>query len=318
MDCCFANCLILSRFDNIKLIFVKIEQLIVQYLYSHKQVTLQGIGTFKLNPSVVLPAGNEKDKDFVMPENAFEFEYNLKAEEDNGLIKYIVEHTRKILPLATADLDSYAILAKQFLNIGKPLVIEGVGTIQKNQLGNYQFIPGSFITPKIDDIPKQLREKRDESVSFESEAKTDNSRRNLLIAISILVIILGGLGLYYVLVYNKSNGNEPIAQNETVAADTTKKDTLSISKIDTSSKITPTLIKTDSNNFRIVIKNYPTQLAAKKAYDRLTYYGHKLELIKVDSLKYEVAMPFKTPLSDTARAKDSLRTFFGGKPYVKL
>ena len=297
---------------------MKIEQLIVQYLYINKKVTLQGIGTFKLDSAVVLPAENDKDKDFVMPENAFEFEYNLKAGEDDGLIKYIVEHTRKILPLASADLDSYVMLAKQFLNIGKPLVIEGVGTIQKNQQGTYQFIPGSFITPKIDDIPKQLREKRDESVSFESEGKTNNSRRNLFIGITILVLILSGLGLYYALVYNKSAEPEPFVQQETVA-DTTKKDTAaSAMAVDTIVKIAAAVVKTDSNNFRIVIKSYPTQQLAQKAYDRLTYYGHKLELIKVDSLKYEVAMPFKSPLSDTVRAKDSLRTFFGGKPYVKL
>jgi hypothetical protein len=297
---------------------VKIDQLIVQYLYGTKKVTLQGIGTFKLDPSVVLPAENDKEKDFVMPEHAFEFEYNLKAEEDEGLIKYIVEHTRKILPLASADLDSYVMLAKQFLNIGKPLVIEGVGTIQKNQQGDYQFIPGNFITPKIDDIPKQLREKRDESVSFESEGKPNNSRRNLLIGITLLVVILSGLGLYYALVYNKPVEPESFVQQET-AADTTKNDTAAISlAVDTVVKITAPIIKTDSNNFRIVIKSYPNQQSAQKAYDRLTYYGHKLELIKVDSLKYEVAMPFKTALSDTLRAKDSLRTFFGGKPYVKL
>ena len=116
---------------------MKIEQLIVQYLYLNKQVTLQGIGTFRLDPAVVLPAGNEKEKDFIMPENAVQFEYNLKAGEDEGLVKYIVQHTRKILPLASSDMESYAMLAKQFLNIGKPLVIEGVGTVQKNQQGNY-------------------------------------------------------------------------------------------------------------------------------------------------------------------------------------
>jgi len=298
---------------------VKIEQLIVQYLYANKKVTLQGIGTFKLDPSVVLPGENDKEKHFVMPENAFEFEYNLKAEEDDGLIKFIVEHTRKILPLASADLDSYVMLAKQFLNIGKPLVIEGVGTIQKNQLGDYHFIPGNFITPKIDDFPKQLREKRDESVSFESEGRTDNSRRNLLIGISTLVLILAGLGIYYVLIYNKNTEPEPFVQTEAhPPADTTKTDSPIQPAIDTTVKIDPPIVAADGTNFRIIIKSYAASIAAKKAYDRLTYYGHKLELIKIDSFKYELAMPFKTPLSDTLRAKDSLRRFFGGKPYVKL
>ena len=110
---------------------MKIEQLIVQHLYSHKQVTLQGIGTIFLNPAITLPT--EGDKDFLLPENAFSFEFNLKSTEDDALINYIVEHTRKIKPLASADLESYLILSKQFLNIGKPIVIEGVGTIQKSQ-----------------------------------------------------------------------------------------------------------------------------------------------------------------------------------------
>lgn len=298
---------------------MKIEQLIVQYLYSTKKVKLQGIGTIKLDPTVVLPAENDKEKDFVMPENAFQFEYNLKADEDEGLIKYIVEHTRKILPLASADLDSYVMLAKQFLNIGKPLVIEGVGTIQKNQLGDYTFIPGNFITPKIDDFPKQLREKRDETVSFESEGRTDNSRRNLLIGITTLVLILAGLRIYYALVYNKNTGSEPFVQTEALPpADTTHTDSITQPTIDTTAPIKAPVINADGTIFRIIIKSYAASQAAQKAYDRLTYYGHKLELIKIDSLKYELAMPFKTPLSDTLRAKDSLRRFFGGKPYVKL
>ncbi|MEO6720275.1 MAG: hypothetical protein ABIN67_07900, partial [Ferruginibacter sp.] len=167
---------------------MKIEQLIVQHLYTSKQVTLQGIGTFRLDPSVILPAENEKNKDFRIPDNAFKFEYNLRAEEDESLIKYIVQHTRKILPLASADLDSYVMLAKQFLNIGRPLVIEGVGTIQKSQAGEYQFIPGHFVSPKIDDIPKQPKEKKEEIISFETPQAESHSRRNLAIFVTLLVL----------------------------------------------------------------------------------------------------------------------------------
>ncbi len=297
---------------------MKIEQLIVQYLYSHKKVTLQGIGTFKLDPSVALPAENEKDKDFVMPENAFQFEYNLKAEEDEGLVHYIVEHTRKILPLASADLDSYAILAKQFLNIGKPLRIEGVGTVQKNQQGDYQFIPGHFITPKIDDIPKQERERTDESVSFESEAKVNNTRRNFLIFISLLTFVLAGLGIYYFLTNKKTSRPEPETATEIVATpDTTKIDSITVAPIDTTPVATVPVIPIDSNGFKIVLKKYPTAIAAEKAFKKLSTYGHKLEVIKLDSLNYELAMPIKAPLADTLRARDSLRQFFGGNPYVK-
>ena len=74
---------------------VKIEQLIVQHLYNSKQVTLQGIGTIHLDPSVSIP--QEGDKVATVPENAFSFEYNLKAGEDEALIDFIVQQTRKIL-----------------------------------------------------------------------------------------------------------------------------------------------------------------------------------------------------------------------------
>lgn len=302
---------------------MKIEHLLVQHLYQSKKVTLQGIGTLKLNPAVILPAPN--DKDFTMPENAFEFEYNLKAVEDEALINYIVLHTNKILPLASADLDSYIMLAKQFLNIGKPLVIEGVGTIQKNQAGAYQFVPGHFITPRIDDIPKQPREKRDESVSFESEARTNNSSRNLMIGLVLLIVVLGGLGIYYWLANRDTTPTiqEPVASKETpltdtAKTDTSKKDTVAKTAIDTFAIRPVPSIKTDSNTFKIVLKDYPNADAVNKAYKRLSTYGHKLVIMRPDSFTYQLAMPFKTALSDTSRAKDSLRTFFGGKPYVKL
>ncbi len=87
---------------------MKIEQVIVLHLFNNKVVTLQGIGTFRLDPSVSLPADIEKDN--VIPENAASFEYNPKATEDDSLIDSIVKHTTKIKPLASADLDSFLML----------------------------------------------------------------------------------------------------------------------------------------------------------------------------------------------------------------
>ena len=66
--------------------------MIVHYLYTTKKVTLQGIGTITLDPSVPLPLGNEKEKDIIMPENAFQFKFNPKATEDTELVNYIVQH----------------------------------------------------------------------------------------------------------------------------------------------------------------------------------------------------------------------------------
>src|SRR5688500_4446408 len=136
---------------------MKIEQLIVQHLYNNKKVTLQDIGSFILSSNVSMPS--ESDKDGVMPDNAITFEYNTKATEDESLIDFIVQQTRKIKPLATSDLESYTILGREYLNIGKPFPIEGLGTLQKNQNGQYEFIQGNSVNARLQAAPAMLKEK---------------------------------------------------------------------------------------------------------------------------------------------------------------
>lgn len=298
---------------------MKVEQLIVQHLYNNKQVTLQGIGTIHLDPAVSIP--QDGDKTTIVPENAFSFEYNLKAGEDEALIDFIVQQTRKIKPLASSDLESFSILAKQFLNIGKPLTIEGIGTILKNQAGVYEFTPGHFASPKLEDAPKQLKEKTDESISFENEApKKSNSRGFLLFAFFVLIACLTAMGLYYFIFKNKAAKTDTVETQQVTPATT---DTLppvadSTAKLQDSLATQTTAVAPpkDSFNFKIVLKDYPDEAAVNKAFQKLTSYGHKLMVIKADSAKYQLAMPFTAPLGDTAKMRDSLKIFFGGKPYI--
>src|SRR6478672_4039886 len=141
-------------------------------------ITLQGIGTFSMDSSVSLPVDSEKG--MVIPENAITFDYNPKAGEDEALIDAIVVHTKKIKPLASADLDSFLMLGRQFLNIGKPFIIEGLGTLDKAQTGELVFIPGQFITPRIE-APKALKENETEEKSglfpdYDSEVKSNSTK----------------------------------------------------------------------------------------------------------------------------------------------
>jgi len=300
---------------------VKIEQLIVQHLYNTKTVTLQGIGTIHLNPSMALPS--EGDKDATIPENAFSFDYNLKAGEDEALINFIVQQTRKIKPLASSDLESYSILAKQFLNIGKPLSIEGVGTIMKTQAGVYEFTQGSFITPRIDDIAREIKEKNEDNISFESEApKSGNSKAILITAFVIAFIALTGLGLYYFIFKKKAPVVETVEQVQpapiTAVTDTAKVDTATaLLKQDSALAATP-LPATDTNNFKVVVKEYPTEAAINKAFKTYTSWGYKMEIIKIDSTNYQLAIPYKRRLSDTSNTKDTLRKIFQGRTYILL
>lgn len=290
---------------------MKLEQLIVQHLYGNKSVTLQGIGTIRLNPDIAIPT--DADKEISIPENAFTFEYDLKATEDDALINHIVQQTRKIRPLASADLDSYVVLAKQFLNIGKPLVIEGIGTIQKNQEGFYVFTPGHFITPRIDEYPRQLKEKHEDNISFESESRNKGGQRNLLIGVIALIVVLAGLGIYYLFF----NQKQPATVTPDIPqTDTVKKDTIVPQKPDTIVQVQPALPVKDSNSFAVVIREYTNSEQAHKAFDKFTGYGHKLEFVTVDSEHFRLVMPFKRPIGDSSKTRDSIRQLFGGNPII--
>lgn len=298
---------------------MKIEQLLVQHFYNAKKVTLQGIGTFTLSPDFVLPP--DSDKDIVLPENAVSFEYNPKATEDDALVNYIVQQSRKMKPLASADLESYIMLATQFLHIGKPLKIEGIGMLEKSQVGGYQFIPSQFINTKVEDATVQLKEKEREDVSFANEAKPAVVNKKLVAIIAAVIVIAGISWAAWYFLTTKSNTPSVEAnaseQVTPAATDTTKMDSTKLQqKPDSIVQQVP--VTAPGYTFKVVIKNYPSLVLAQKAYDRLTRYGYKLLLYTADSVTYKVAMPLTKPLVDTAHAKDSVRILFGGKPYVEL
>jgi len=304
---------------------MKIEHLLAQYFYSVKKITLQGIGTFTLSPDFVMPA--ENDKAMEIPQDAISFQFNSRAAEDAGLIDYIVQQTRKIKPLASSDLESYIVLGSQFLNIGKPFKIDGIGVLEKSQNGDYQFTPlGHFANAKIEDAPVTLREKTEEAISFSNEAKAGGNGKKIAVLLAgLLLLVAIGWAAWYFLTRKKTA--EPVATITTQqkvstvppAADTLKKDSSTAALPLQKDSIKPVVPVPGGYSFKVVLKNYPSLMAAQKAYDRLTGYGHKLLLYTADSVTYKVAMPFTRPLADTAYARDSVRKIlFGGNPYIEL
>jgi hypothetical protein len=299
-------------------IYMKIEQLLVQQLYNRKEVSLQGIGTFRLSDSVVLPA--DGDKDFNIPADGIAFIYDPKTQEDDALIDYIVQHTRKIKPLASADLDSYIMLSKQFLNIGKPLKIEGIGTLLKNQSGQYEYIPGQYITPKMEPAAKPLKEKLEEDVSFRTAAQSKPLNVKKLALITGLVLLLGGGG-FATWWYFTHNNSHTAGKAET---EKPEKETATMPDTTKQSSTKPadsTLAKTaapanDGSTFKIVFKVTANKAEAIDRMNTLVKRGHKVLMYTADSVTYKLATPFTSPLSDTLRAKDSLGKYYHGTKKV--
>lgn len=309
---------------------MKIEQLLVQHFYLAKQVTLQGIGTFTLSPDFVMPA--ETDKEIVLPENAVTFQYNPRATEDDALINYIVQQSRKMKPLASADLESYLALASQFLNIGKPMKIEGIGVLEKNQAGEFHFSPGQYVNTKVEDATVQLKEKSRDEISFSNEAAPASPANKKILAIAAAVLVLGGISFaaWYFLSNKKT---APVADNNTEqvtpvtnppAADTAKKDTTATvsQKPDSLAMLQPkvsTPSVAGSYTFKIVFKVTNNKAAAIEKMNTMILRGHKVIMLTADSVTYRLAEPYTLPISDTAKIKDSLnRYYYLGKAKVEL
>jgi hypothetical protein len=312
---------------------VKIEQVIVLHLLSHKEVTLQGIGVFRLDPSVSLPA--ETERDFVIPENAVSFEYDPRATEDPALIDSIVQHTTKIKPLASSDLDSFLTLGKQFMNIGKPFTLDRLGTLDKAQSGELFFIPGEFITPKIE-APKALKEDENEEntgLFHTYNRQSDNSGKKILSIVATLIILgIIGWAIYYFMFSKTSREVEPINQqpnsvtdSSTVAGSSSPNDSALV-KDSSLVKNSPQLEKDSTQEaanpendltFKVVFKQSRNKDEAIKTMNRLNGWGHHVTMYTDDSIIYKLAEVFKRPLTDTTRVKDSMERFYGNRVFVQ-
>jgi len=297
---------------------VKIEQALVLYLLKHKQISLQGIGTFKIDGAI--PENNDHDKPVIIPAEAISFTYDPKTKEDNELIDFIVLNTKKIKPLASADLDSFLTLGRQFLNIGKPFTIQNLGTLEKLNSGDLVFKPGPVIQkielpkPKIED---EGGEKYDENLfhDYQKEAPPNNRKVFLI----ILIIALLGLGSWAAWHYGfkKDTAESVPATNNIVpvrdTVDTTQKqtsDSLAEAQRVTDSIRNAQKNPADSFTFKVVLKTTTNKEVALARLAKLKSYGRKVIMYTDDSITYKVAQPFMLPLSDTTKILDSLNSYY--------
>ncbi len=285
-----------------------IEQLIVQCLYENKVVTLQKIGSFKLSGEVLQITNGEKMEE--LPEGTIRFEENKNAEEDPALIDFIVLHTRKMKALATSDLDSYLSLQKQLLNIGNPLIIPGLGTLQKEVDGHYSFAQGKSIVKRIDKQADFKESAGNELISFKTEAKPKNSNKNTLaISAIVLVVLLVAAGMFFILKHQNSNKTEDITNVSdtlnTVAPNVApvKKDSMQFSN------------GADSSAYQVVIREYSNAAQGERMAATYKSYGHNIVLVQKDSI-YKLAIPITQNIGDTTKILDSLKKLFKFKTYI--
>ena len=294
---------------------MKIEQVLIHYLLKNKQLTLQGIGTFRLEAA--LPDTADPDKPIVIPENAISFHYDPKVVEDEGLVDFIIEYTGKIKPLASSDLDSYLMLGRQFLNIGNPFILPNLGTLQKTNSGELVFKGGQHAADKIDSqrmkIEDEGAEEHEENMfnDYQREHRTQNGK-TILFVISLLIagFIVWAIWRY---VFNPEDQQEKIQSTEAIIPLTDSShytDSLNNAALIDSNKIVKKN-PSDSFTFKVVVNEYTNRQMALERLAKLKTYGRKVILYTDDSITYKIAEPFMRPLIDSIEVLDSLGRYYG-------
>ena len=272
---------------------MNLELLLRQYLYLHKNVTYPGIGKLFFESGGHLPDAQEKGEATLL--QGLAFNYNPLEGIDNDFIAFVSAQTGKIKPLAFADVESYFMLSKQFINIGKSFVVEGIGAIDKQDNGTLAFTPGYYVpvseasaTPHK---PLKIRE------SQPIVPKTDNkpkpkpiNKKAVGISLLVLALVLVGWGIYYLVTMFMHN-----SASKTANEDSTNK--VIIKPVDT----LPVSVKpqvTASAGFKAILDTKPTRFAAEARATKLKGFGHNAQVDSAGPANFRIYIP----ITDTSTA----------------
>lgn len=307
---------------------MKIQEILSQYLYKEKTLTLPGLGRFDLNPSVNIYDLKEEG----WPADTISFTSNRNAVIDEGLLLFLMQQTGKMKPLAMSDLESYVSNGMQLINIGKPFPIKGIGSINKTKDNQFTFEQGSPALEKIDSI--NTDHVRDRTVLAEGEKEIDfsheelkSSKKPIIILGIIVALVLVGWAVYLA-IPKKDKAPEPEENfvEQTTPVDTTAQkpdttatmpatDSTAVNVNDTTKTVTaPVQPVTASGSFQLLIDQYKSKSLADKRIASLKIRGFDVQLAVKDSTTYQVILPVNRPLSDTTYVMDSLRRFYLWKP----
>jgi len=290
---------------------LKLAPLLAQYLYEQKKLQLAGIGTFLLDPTARV------NTDVEHVSQGISFEFGGTARDDESLVSYISTQTGKMKALASSDLNSYIELAREFLNIGKPFQIEGIGTLVKIKSGEFEFTADHVLADKGKETGiKELSatSTSDDSLTTYETLKpqgehSPGSRRIFLgfLAIATIVFIVW---ISYRTYKNSSTNDarqEPRVEKVVPITDTNKY--ASSTPISNTVPEKPAEVTTNPGSYRFVI-----EVASKKRayyrYNALKDQNAPIQIAPIDSSSYKLFFMLPATASDTARIADSLSTWY--------
>lgn len=294
---------------------MKLSPILAQYLLNNKELKLTGIGRFVIDSSYIPDTESRQQRPVSVPD--IHFEYDPTVREDTDLISFVAGETGKMKSLTAADLDSHLELARQFLNIGKPFLFEGIGTLTKNNSGKYEFTQGQPPSEKKeiqgrDDLTSTTEESFSEYEEMFSPKRPGTPMRR---KIAVTIVIIAGLALAILggyFVYKKTSRSEtdPVEsqQQSIITADTgtVKKDSVP-------QTVAPVSM---AGTYRFVIEQ-SLKVRAMDRFSKLKSYGLNIQMETTDSIHFKLFMVLKATPADTLRIRDSLSLLYVNPAYMK-
>lgn len=294
---------------------LKLSPILAQYLYTTKHLSLSGIGTFKLDNTFDIEPDVARTQRTGPPGNV-KFESISPAKDDLELIAFISSQTGKMKSLAAADLDSHLELARQFLNIGKPFLFEGIGTLVKNRQGRFDFTPGAQLNERIKDStegdPTSTTEESFTQFSdmFSPKKPVGPSARKLTVLLAIIaglvLAVWGGYTIYKKGEALKKNRQEEL-QVSLPITDTVSRNEQPSQQIATTNP---------QGTYRFVIEQSSRQRALKR-YRDLRDWGVQVNMETKDSLSFKLLFVLEATPADTLKIRDSLSRLYVNPYYMK-
>jgi hypothetical protein len=293
---------------------VKVQDLLGEYLYQHKQLTLPSIGTFELDASVNV----YESKEGVLPEDAIRFTQNTQAVVDDALLNFLVQQSGKMKPLAMSDLDSFLNNGWQLLNIGKPFTIKGVGALTRKG-SDLSFIQGAPTLEKTEasgayNLKDRTRQKEEiKELSFEPEVKKGNGKKVIITLASIIAIALIGWAVYLAIPKNETTASDEteIQQTDTTQTNTQQDTTAQQLKDTVLQQPTPLM----DTSFQLILATFKDTAEANKELAKQMSRRKNVIVQQKDSL-YQIILTINRPKADTVKVKDSLMSYYKLKSKV--
>ena len=296
---------------------LKLAPLLARYLYTHHRMDLPGLGTFRIDPQT----NNTEDSTTL---EGVSFENNPGIKQSPELVQFISAEAGKMKALAAADLASHLELAHQFLNIGKPFMLEGIGSLVKQRNGEYIFAPGPVLPEMVQkkENPQSTGLSDDPDADYKKifygkrvKATGTPALTFLLAAFGIAVAVWGGYSIYKKNQRNKISPETEVAQEEPTVENEVIFSSTTAPVVDTVQQVKINQSPTEQDR-KFILETANAQRAFAR-YNKLKSFQWNIQMETSDSLMYKLYVMIPAVDIDTTRILDSLTRMNGKRVHME-